>query len=113
MAGAVIRTDYPVSVAAAPAAQSGSTRVMTDRRAVHSVRRNHKGGREMRFRSKLIAVLVAAAVAALTLGPAGASAQSPVPTQQASESAEQYVQRLDSLGYSGWLIPKTKAPRRR
>ena len=48
----------------------------------------------------------------LTLGAAGASAQSPVPTQQSSESAEQYVQRLASLGYSGWLIPK-KAPRRR
>jgi hypothetical protein len=66
----------------------------------------------MRFRSRLIAVLVAAAVAALTVGPAGASAQSPVPTQQASESAEQFVQRLAALGYSGWLIPTSKKPRR-
>jgi hypothetical protein len=68
----------------------------------------------MRLRTKITAVLATGAVAALTVGPAGASAQSPgVPTQQASETAEQYVQRLASLGYSGWLIPKANAPRRR
>jgi hypothetical protein len=67
----------------------------------------------MRFRTRLIAVPATVAVAALTFGVAGASAQSPVPTQQASESAQQYVQRLASLGYTGWIIPKAKAPRRR
>jgi hypothetical protein len=67
----------------------------------------------MRLRTKITAVLTTGAVAALTLGAAGASAQSPVPTQQASETAAQYVQRLATMGYTGWLIPKTKAPRRR
>jgi hypothetical protein len=63
---------------------------------------------------RFIATLATCAVAALTVGAAGASAQAPVPSQQASESAEQYVQRLASMGYTGWLIPtKASATRKR
>jgi hypothetical protein len=75
-------------------------------------------------RSRFTAVLAAVAVGALTLGVAGASASSRdgtaptaaangVPTQESTETPAQYVQRLASLGYSGWLIPKNNAGRKR
>ena len=68
-------------------------------------------------RTRLTAVLITAAATSLTLGAAGASAASPdppngtaaangVPTQQASETPQQYVQHLRAMGFTGWLIPK-------
>jgi hypothetical protein len=65
------------------------------------------------LRIRLTAVLATAAVTALTVGAAGASAQAPVPTQQPSETPAQYVQRLASMGYTGWLIPTDSAARKR